>query len=154
MNRVNVSFMIFMPLKYIIALILTSIFLCIFSTNSKAQEKDKNEKTKVKKISFEIEKDTELLIINLDKVTIPNIFDINGKNPRIVIDIMDVLPGTVKYKTPVNGKLIKQIRAYYHKKTGKLRIVLDLYPDTKYVKSRLLISKNILLGIKPYESPN
>ena len=81
-------------------------------------------------------------------------YDINGNNPRIVIDIMDVLPCKGRYRTPVNGKLIKQIRAYYHKDSDKLRVVLDLYPGRDYVLSQLQISEKFLIELKPSENAN
>ena len=128
----------------------------VFSSSlvSATQQKGKKPKITVKNITFAIGKESEKVIIDLDKVTVPIIFDIDGNNPRIVIDIMNVLPCKGRYRTPVNGKLIKQIRAYYHKDSEKLRVVLDLYPGHDYVLSRIRISQKFLIELKPSENAN
>ncbi len=118
---------------------------------SATQQKGKKPKITVKNITFTIGKESEKVIIDLDKVTVPIIFNIDGNNPRIVIDIMNVLPCKGRYRTPVNGKLIKQIRAYYHRDSEKLRVVLDLNPDRDYIITQFRISNKILVEIKPYD---
>jgi hypothetical protein len=125
----------------------------VFSSSlvSATQQKGKKPKITVKNITFAIGKESEKVIIDLDKVTVPIIFDIDGNNPRIVIDIMNVLPCKGRYRTPVNGKLIKQIRAYYHRDSEKLRVVLDLNPDRDYIITQFRISNKILVEIKPYD---
>lgn len=118
-----------------------------------AQQKENNAKITVKKIICKIGRESEKVIIDLDRATIPIVFDINGNNPRIVIDIMNVLPCRGRYRTLVNGKLIKQIRAYYHKDSEKLRVVLDLNlnPDRDYILSQFRGSPKFLIELKPYK---
>ena len=108
----------------------------------------------VKNITYKIDNETEKVIIELNRATTPIVFDINGNNPRIVIDIMDVFPCKGRYRTSFNWKLIKQIRAYYHKDSEKLRVVLDLYPGHDYVLSRIRISQKFLIELKPSENIN
>jgi len=118
------------------------------------QQRKKIPNITVKNITYKIDKETEKVIIELNRATTPIVFDINGNNPRIVIDIMDVLPCKGRYRTPIKGKLIKQIRAYYHKDSEKLRVVLDLYPGRDYVLSQLQISQKFLIELKPSENAN
>jgi hypothetical protein len=118
------------------------------------QQRKKLPNITVKNITYKIDKETEKVIIELNRATTPIVFHINGNNPRIVIDIMDVLPCKGRYRTPIKGKLIKQIRAYYHKDSEKLRVVLDLYPGRDYVLSQLQISQKFLIELKPSENAN
>ncbi len=118
------------------------------------QQRKKIPNITVKNITYKIDKETEKVIIELNRATTPIVFDINGNNPRIVIDIMDVLPCKGRYRTPIKGKLIKQIRAYYHKDSEKLRVVLDLYPGRDYVLSQLQISEKFLIELKPSKNAN
>ena len=108
----------------------------------------------VKNITYKIDDETEKVIIELNRATTPIVFDINGNNPRIVIDIMNVLPCKGRYRTPVNGKLIKQIRAYYHMDSEKLRVVLDLYPGHDYILSNIRTSQSFLIELKPSGKTN
>ena len=128
----------------------------VFSSSlvSATQQREKLPNITVKNITYKIDNETEKVIIELNRATTPIVFDINGNNPRIVIDIMDVLPCKGRYRTPVNGKLIKQIRAYYHKDSEKLRVVLDLYPGHDYVLSRIRVSQKFLIELKPSENAN
>ena len=126
----------------------------VFSSSfvSATQQRKNNPKIRVKNLTFKIDEECEKVIIDLDRVAIPIIFDIDGNNPRVVIDIMNVFPCRGRYRTPVNGKLIKHIRTYYHKDSEKLRVVLDMNPDLDYIISQFRISQKILLEIKQYES--
>jgi hypothetical protein len=132
------------------------IFLFVFKSSllSATQQRNKIPDITVKNISYKVDKESEKVIIELNKATTPIIFEFNGKNPRIVIDFLNVLPIKGRYRTPVNGKLIKQIRAYYHKDSEKLRVVLDLYPGRDYVLSQLQISQKFLIELKPSENAN
>jgi len=76
---------------------------------------------------------------------------LGGEKPRIVIDIMQALPWKGRYKIPVKGRLIRQIRTYFHKESEKVRIVLDLNPSIDYVVSNLTLTQNILIVLKPIE---
>jgi len=89
-------------------------------------------KTIVKNIKYKIENDREKVFITLNNFSTPEILTLEGDKPRIVIDIKNVSSWSKHYRTPINGNLIKQIRTYLHRDTGKLRIVLDLNPSENY----------------------
>ena len=89
-------------------------------------------KTIVKNIKYKIENDREKVFIALNNFSTPEILTLEGDKPRIVIDIKNVSSWSKHYRTPINGNLIKQIRTYLHRDTGKLRIVLDLNPSENY----------------------
>jgi hypothetical protein len=87
---------------------------------------------------------TEKVYIRMNRFFIPIVFNIDGKKPRIVIDIRDVSHWTEPARLPVNGPLVRQIRSYLHQKQKKLRIVLDLNPSGNYyINQRYLKSDNI-----------
>jgi len=89
--------------------------------------------TIVNSIQFKIEKDgTEKVLVALNRYSIPEIIALEGKNPRIAIDIKNVSIWDGSPKINVNGKFIKQIRTNLHADPKKLRIVLDLGPDLNY----------------------
>lgn len=90
-------------------------------------------KTVVKSIRFEIEKELEKVFIELNKYAIPRVRTLEGDKPRIVLDFMNAAAWRGPFRIPANGKLIKQVRAYLHRKVGKLRIVLDLNPAEDYI---------------------
>ncbi|MEA1947648.1 MAG: AMIN domain-containing protein, partial [Thermodesulfobacteriota bacterium] len=90
-------------------------------------------KTIVKSIKLQTEKDHEEVFIALNYFSIPEVQSIEGEKPRIVIDINNVSSWSGQYKMPSNGHLIKQIRTCLHRDTGKLRIVLDLKYADDYI---------------------
>jgi len=92
-----------------------------------------NGKTVVKSIRFDIEKEVEKVFIDLNKYAIPNVRTLEGDKPRIVLDFMNAASWRGPFKIPANGKLVKQVRAYFHHKVGKLRIVLDLNSAKDYM---------------------
>ena len=96
-------------------------------------KKSSTGKTVVKSIRFEIEKEVEKVFIDLNKYAIPRVRTLEGDKPRIVLDFMNATSWRGKYRIPANGKLVKQVRAYLHRKVGKLRIVLDLNPAEDYI---------------------
>lgn len=131
----------------------TILYLFLFSSlnalitySLTAQQADP--KTRVKNINFEIGDKNEKVTIELDRFTVPTIFDLNEKNPRLVIDIMNALPWKGRYKVPVNGKLISQIRTYFHKDSEKIRVVLDLNPSTNYAVRKIFLSEKVLIVFK------
>lgn len=87
----------------------------------------------VKNINFHIENNTEKVCLNLNTFTVPVIFTLENKTPRIVVDIKNVHDWKGKNTIPVNGRLIKQIRTHLHRKIHKLRIVLDLNTAEDYI---------------------
>jgi hypothetical protein len=87
----------------------------------------------VKSIKLKTEKNYEEFFIALNTFSIPKVQSIEGQKPRIVIDINNVSSWSGKYKMPVNGHLIKQIRTCLHRDTETLRIVLDLKYADDYI---------------------
>lgn len=90
------------------------------------------EKIIVTNIKFKVEKDREKVCIALNNFCTPEVMSLKGDKPRVVIDIKNVPSWSGDYKTPVNGRLIKQIRTYLHRDIEKFRIVLDLNPSSNY----------------------
>ena len=131
--------------------LILSLFNTFILYGPMAQQAELNPRTRVKNIDFEIGEKNEKVTIELERFAVPTIFDLSGKQPRIVIDIMNALPWKGRYKIPVNGKVISQIRAYFHKESEKVRIVLDLNPSIDYVVTNLTLTKNILIVLKPVE---
>ena len=95
--------------------------------------KSSTDKTVVKSIRFEIENEMEKVFIDLNKYVIPRIRTLEGDKPRIVLDFVNAASWRGPFRIPANGKLVKQVRAYLHRKAGKLRIVLDLNPAEDYI---------------------
>lgn len=88
---------------------------------------DQTGKVSVVSIDFRVEEDgTEKVFIGLNRYYVPRTFALKGDKPRIVVDIKNVSTWKGRHKIPVNGKLIKQIRTYLHRRTKTLRLVLDL----------------------------
>lgn len=87
----------------------------------------------VKNIEFNVDKDHEKICLGFNKFYIPAILTLEEKKPRIVIDIKNVFFWKGRYKTPVNGRLVKQLRTYWHRDINKLRIVLDLNFAEDYI---------------------
>jgi hypothetical protein len=86
----------------------------------------KSRKTVVTGIDINVGPASERVFVHMNGFSVPKAFDIDGENPRIVIDIWNVVAWKGPRRIPSNGKLIKQIRTYLHKDEKKLRIVLDL----------------------------
>lgn len=89
----------------------------------------KHPKTVVNGIDIEIGPTSEKVLVYLNGFSLPKAFDIDGEDPRIVIDIRNVGAYKGQNRIPSNGKLIRQIRTYLHKAENRLRIVLDLNVD-------------------------
>lgn len=102
--------------------------------NGKTYTTDSKNKIIVKSITFHIDKDrTEKVFIDLSHFYIPQIIALEGKKPRIAIDIPNVSSWDERYKiTPVKGRFIKRIRTHLHQDSETLRIVLDLDPVKNY----------------------
>jgi hypothetical protein len=90
------------------------------------------EKIIVTDIKFKAETDREQVCIALNNFCTPEVMTLKGDKPRVVIDIKNVPSWSGNYKTPVNGKLIKQIRTFLHRDIEKFRIVLDLNSFKNY----------------------
>jgi len=88
----------------------------------------------VEAILFESDADAEYVRIRLSNVVQPVIFQLPGKNPRVVCDLPAVsYPQTMKKLLPAGGDLIRRIRiGVHHKPEPKTRIVIDLLPKGEY----------------------
>ena len=100
-----------------------------FSDQKKPLERRLAETTIVKRIDFKINKTSETVFVYLEGFAIAKAFDLDGKDPRIVIDIWNISTWKGKRVIPVNGKWIHRIRTHLHKESEKMRIVLDLRID-------------------------
>ena len=88
----------------------------------------------VKNISFNLNKDgNESIFIEFNRFYTPAISSIDGKEPRIVLDIENVSSFKEEWAViKVEGEFIKQIRSSMDYKAHKARIVLDLEPSKDY----------------------
>lgn len=94
---------------------------------------DPGDKIIVKSIEFNVEKNRpEKVYIELNRFSVPQLIALEGKNPRIAIDIHNVFLLNEHNTIPVNGYLIKRIRTYYSRNSETLRVVLDLNPVENY----------------------
>ena len=88
----------------------------------------------IKNMTFKKEKEGhEKFLIEFNRFNEPKIFSIDGKKPRIVIDIHNV--SSVRSglsRIDVNGTLIKQIRTALDRKTNGMRIVIDVEANRNY----------------------
>ena len=91
-------------------------------------ESSQNLNVDVKNISFKISNNgNESIFIEFNRFYTPAISSIEGKEPRIVLDIENVSSFKKEWAViKVEGKYIKQIRSSVDYKTRKARIVLDL----------------------------
>ncbi|MGA7143684.1 MAG: hypothetical protein WBY47_04195 [Desulfobacterales bacterium] len=95
----------------------------------------------VKSIKFEPQKKLEKLFIVSNKYFVPKISTEEGDHPKVVIDIKPVFSWNGPYRTPTNGKLIRQIRTFLHPGSDTLRIVLDLNPSKNYHINQIYYEK-------------
>lgn len=75
----------------------------------------------------------EKVFMDFNRDVSPEISSIDGNNPRIVIDIKNVLSirqGLTRIKA--RGKLILQLRSALDRSSHRLRIVVDLAPSRNY----------------------
>lgn len=97
----------------------------------------------VEGINFKAEKyGPEKVLIYLNQFYLPKIFAIEGKQPRIVVDIENVSSWEGKEVVNVDGIFVKMIRTHLHSTAGKLRIVLDLNPSKNYVADQSFYKNN------------
>jgi hypothetical protein len=75
----------------------------------------------------------EKVFMEFNRDVTPDISSIRGKDPRIVIDIKNVLSIRQGLKIiEVQGKLVRQIRSNLDHASRQLRIVVDLAPSRHY----------------------
>lgn len=124
---------------------------CQYARSGNSGQEKKNplpEMIIVKNIQFQaVNHEMEKVFIMLDKSAVPEIFSLEGDRPRVVIDIKDAYCKG-KSKIPVNGKIIRQIRTYFHRDTRKLRIVLDLRQTGNYTVAPVYYKKDNIYCIE------
>ena len=110
-----------------VCILLTFSGLCI--------GKDQEAALKVKRIIFTIDKDDrEKVAMMCNQSCIPDIFTIEDKHPRIVMDLKGVSSIEAGYRTVhTRGKFVEQIRSYLDKKSKILRVVLDMSSANYYI---------------------
>ncbi len=93
-----------------------------------------NPSVDVKRITFKIAEDgKELLFIEFNRFYTPAISGIEGKEPRIILDIADVSSFRKDWAViNTGGNLIRRIRSSMNPKTRMARIVLDMEPSKGY----------------------
>lgn len=75
----------------------------------------------------------ERVFIEFNRDATPAISSIGGKDPRIVVDIKNVLSIRQGLKRiDIRGKLVRQIRSNLDHASRQLRIVVDLVPSRNY----------------------
>jgi hypothetical protein len=76
----------------------------------------------------------EIISLFCNKTCTPELFSLEGKNPRVVMNIKGVhFIQTKTRDAHTGGKLVKRIRSNLDQKTKILRVVLDLEPSKSYI---------------------
>ena len=92
----------------------------------------------------------ERVLFKLNGAYHPEVFGIEGENPRVVCDFPDmrVDDKTVKSLIDTNGKYVRNIRVGLHSTpTLKVRVVLDLTPANDYDIEQMLYKEENLFVI-------
>ena len=108
------------------------LILCItvLNTGTGLPAADTNsEEITVKSISFRVENGIEKVFVQLNTHYIPTVAALEGDKPRIYMDFRHIVSWSGPSEIPVNGHLIKKIRAHLNHDKNVLRIVLDLTPS-------------------------
>ena len=118
------------------SLFLTLFVLCFtisFSVPGGGAEKKST--LTVKKIVFTgDESGGEWITLSCNQSCVPELFSIEGENPRVVMDMQGVFLIQSKARNiKTGGKLVKSIRSYLNEQTKILRVVLDLEPSKNYI---------------------
>ena len=97
--------------------------------------KDKKAALTVNKIIFTSDMiGGEWITLFCNKACTPELFTLEGENPRVIMDMKGVsLIQTKARSVNTGGKLVKRIRSNLDKRTKILRIVLDLEPSKYYI---------------------
>lgn len=101
----------------------------------------------------------EIIHIKMNLFSSPEIFGIEGEEPRLVCDFIKVKPAkTLKRLIETKGKLIRQVRVGIHSgPTPKTRVVLDLLPNQDYVIHQIPSKKDAQFSVSVQlatEEPN
>jgi tetratricopeptide (TPR) repeat protein len=116
--------------------ILLLLVLCIaMSCSGLCAGEDKKNVLMVEKITFTTDKiGGEWITIFCNRSCNPELFALEGENPRVVMDMKGVILFQTKaHNVSTGGKLAKRIRSYLDKQTHILRVVLDLEALKSYI---------------------
>jgi hypothetical protein len=89
----------------------------------------------VKNIAFHRSKGgIERVALFCNQSCVPELFSLDGRNPRLIMDMKGVLKIQIKARNvSTGGELVKRVRSYLDKQTTILRIVLDMEPSKYYI---------------------
>lgn len=90
----------------------------------------------------------EMVLFKLNDFYPPIVFGLEKGKPRVVCDFLDTaLNKDVKKVINSNGKFVKRIRLAQHKNPDKIRVVLDLVPDSNYDLQQVFFKEDNLFVI-------
>lgn len=95
-------------------------------------------------ITFDLRADRETVCLALNGLAQPVLSTLEGDRPRIVLDIFGVARWEGRSSIAADGTLIRQVRAYLDRPSGRLRLVLDLAPDINYGANPVYYRENDL----------
>jgi hypothetical protein len=109
-----------------------------------------NPSVEVKRITFKIAEDgKELLFIEFNRFCTPAISGIEGKEPRIVLDIAHISSFRKDWAViNTGGKMIRRIRSSMNTKTRMARIVLDMNPSKGYYVHPVFYEKDNVYSLE------
>ena len=97
----------------------------------------------------------EMVLFKLNDFYPPIVFGIEKGKPRVVCDFVGtVLSQDVKKTINSNGKFVRRIRLAKHKNPDKIRVVLDLVPNSNYDLQQVFFKEDNLfvIIINPFEA--
>ena len=132
--------------------ILPLLVLCfILSISGLCSGEDQKTPLIVKNIIFTPDKTRgDRITLLCNQSCAPELYSLEGKNPRVVMDMKGVsLIQTKARNVNIGGRLVKRIRSHLNKQTSILRVVLDMEPSKSYIVRPMQDpSGNYMLTIK------
>jgi AMIN domain len=117
-------------------IILFILVLCfVVSFASPCTGEDTKTALTIKNIAFNRSKGgIERIALFCNQSCVPELFSLEGRNLRLVMDMKGVfLIQTKARNISTGGELVKRVRSYLDKQTTILRIVLDMEPSKYYI---------------------
>ncbi|MHB9096698.1 MAG: outer membrane protein assembly factor BamD [Syntrophales bacterium] len=104
----------------------------------------------VKNITFKVAGDgKELLFIEFGRFYTPTVSGIEGKEPRIILEIKNASPlGEVRAAIDTGGNFIRKIRSSRDAETRAAFIVLDMAPGKSYFASQAFYEKGNIYSLE------
>lgn len=99
----------------------------------------------------------EMVLFKLNDFYPPIVFGIEKGEPRVVCDFLGTtMSGEIKNTINTNGKYIRRIRIAKHNNPDKIRIVLDLVPNSNYDLQQVFFKEDNLfvIIINPFDETN